>query len=145
MSRRTSPAAVRSIASSIPSSVNLDGFIDTASKVVDKVAACAGSKLDAQHLELIERWLAAHFYAAINPSSSGGNISSKSIGSASKSFNVAPVGMNFEATPFGQHAMMIDTSGCLKQLTGEPIKLFWAGDNEDDYDISPESDGGWAL
>lgn len=132
MSRRTTPTLVRSIHPNIPSSINLDGFIDTATKMVDKLSTCAGTDLDDQQLELIERWLSAHYYTITNPQAR-----SKSIGSASKSWNVAPVmGKGLEATPYGQQALALDTSGCLDSLTGEKMGVTWLGSDETEYDES---------
>lgn len=130
MARRTSPTAVRAIHPNIPSTVDLDGFIDTATKLVDKVAECAGSDLDDQHLELLERWLAAHFYTVIYPT-----LKSKSIGSASQTFHTGTNGTKLESTPFGQQALALDTSGCLEKITGETVSLTWLGTDETDYDV----------
>lgn len=109
--------------------MSLEGFIDTASKLVDRVECCANGKLDDQTLELLERWLACHFYASINPNI----LQSKSIGGASKSYQVGQVGTGIEGTPYGQQALALDTTGCLESITGEKVNLTWVGDDEEFY------------
>lgn len=92
---------------------SLTPFIDTAAAIVDRVEACAILKsktLTATELELVERWLAAHFYAV-----SDKPYASRSTSGASGSFH-GQTGMYLEATLYGQTAMRVDYSGCLAAL-----------------------------
>lgn len=106
---------------------SLAPFIDTASAVVDDVAKCATDKdetLTSVRLELIERWLAAHFYVC-----SDQTYSSKSTDGASASFH-GQTGMYFESSRYGQTAMRLDPSGCLNALGSSERKVasgFWLG------------------
>jgi hypothetical protein len=61
-------------------------------------------------LELIERWLSAHFYAL-----SDQTLASKSTSKASGSFH-GQTQMDFDSTKYGQAAQNIDTSGCLRAI-----------------------------
>ena len=131
---RTTTDLVKSVLPVSPTK-SLKPFIDTASKLVDKMTECAGDDLDEQHLELIERWLAAHYFSVVNPNT----LTSKSIGGASKSFQSSPVTTGLSGTVYGQQALSLDTSGCLEKLTGETVSLVWLGDNEDDYCVD------WSL
>lgn len=108
---------------------DLDPFIETASSIVDDVVECAtakGKTLTAAKLELIERWLAAHFYAV-----SDKPYTSRSTVDASGSF-AGQTAMYFESTLYGQHAMRLDPSGCLDAIGGKERKRAggsWLGKN----------------
>jgi len=92
-------------------------WIDTADNIVTRV--CTDSTYDDATKELIERWLAAHFYAVHAyqvPGLSGGTQSQKT-GQASFSSGTSKVyGTAFEFTRYGQAAMEIDTAGGLARL-----------------------------
>jgi hypothetical protein len=106
---------------------SLKPFIDTANVIVNRVATCAADKslsLTAAELELVERWLAAHFYAV-----SDKPYASKSTAGASASFH-GQTKMYLEATLYGQTASRIDRSGCLAALAAEKRAVaggFWLG------------------
>jgi hypothetical protein len=92
----------------------LQPFIESASAVVDRVVTCAinkGLPLTGTETELIERWLAAHFYAV-----SDKPYSSRSTDKASANF-AGQTGMYLEFTQYGQQAVTLDWSGCLAALT----------------------------
>lgn len=119
---RTTASAVRAVGG-FPTSLNVDVFIETANILVDQVAACAGSKLTDRQLEMIERWLAAHFTKVMSPSAT-----SKSIGGASTSYEGrGNSGMGLYQTSYGQHALILDTSGCLQKITAKRPTLSWGG------------------
>lgn len=85
-------------------------FIASATVIVDRVVTCAARKgitLTDAELELIERWLAAHFYSC-----SDKNITSKSTEGASASY-AGQTEKGFDSTLYGQTAMRIDPSNCL--------------------------------
>lgn len=113
---RTTAGAVQSILGdhygpkedgSLPS---LTPFIDTATVMVSRVATCATEKgiaLSSAELELIERWLAAHFYEHSDQMTSRDET-----GEALAVFQ-GKTGMYLESTKYGQTALLIDYSGCL--------------------------------
>lgn len=106
---------------------SLEPFIDTAASMVDDLVECAtakGKTLSAGKLELIERWLAAHFYVQ-----SDQTYASKSTEGASASFH-GQTAMYLESSRYGQTAMRLDTSGCLDGRGGSERKVaggFWLG------------------
>lgn len=103
----------------------LQVYVETASALVDDVVECAaaqGKTLSAGRLELIERWLAAYAYKV-----SDKPYSSKSTDRASANFD-GKTGMYLEANHYGQMAVLLDTSGCLDELTtGESAGPLVAG------------------
>lgn len=125
---RTTEAAVKLILDrhyDTAHAASLVPFIDTASSLVNKVStfdAANGSTLSSTDLELIERWLSAHFYAQ-----SDQLYTSKSTGKASGSFQ-GQTGMHLENTIYGQQAMLLDTSGYLSAVQkGGIVGGFWLG------------------
>jgi hypothetical protein len=125
---RTTSAAVKLVLQDDYDSVNtpsLVPFIDTATAVVTRVAACATRKswtLSSTELELIERWLAAHFYCQGDPS-----YSARSTAGASGSF-AGVFGMGLDNTRYGQQAQMVDSSGCLTALAKRRVaSAAWLG------------------
>ncbi len=92
---------------------SLDGYIDAASAITDRVAACAIKKnlsLSTTELELIERWVAAHNYCM-----SDQTYASKNTTQASASFK-GQTGKGLEITNYGQTALRLDYSGCLSAI-----------------------------
>lgn len=122
---RTSAAAVKAIL--LPGkdydndqAADLTPFIDTASAMVDDVVACISAKggmaLTAARLELIERWLAAHYFKV-----SDKPYSSRSTEGASGGFD-GQTAMYLESTLYGQTALRLDSSGCLDAAGGKEVK-----------------------
>lgn len=111
---------------------DLTPFIDTAAAVVDDVLECAEEKeidISAARAELIERWLAAHFYK-----SSDQAYASKSTADASASYQ-GQTAMYLEGTKYGQTAVTLDPSGCLAAIAGAErasASLFWGGLEDSD-------------
>lgn len=142
MGRRTTPGAVRAIGESFPSSANLDPYIDTASKLVDKVAQCdTDGEMDDQHLELLERWLAAHFYAVTRRPAK----LSRKIGAASTTYHRGMLGKGYESSPYGQQALALDVTGCLRKLGRQKAGATWVGSRANDHapyptEVPPERD-----
>lgn len=92
---------------------SLDGYIAAASVIVDRVYTCSVSKnltLSTTELELVERWLTAHFYCM-----SDQTYASKNTTQASASFK-GQTGMGLEITNYGQMAKRLDYSGCLEAI-----------------------------
>ena len=109
---------------------SLDPFIATAGSFVNKVATkntAGGFGLTDADLELIERWLAAHFYTHSDMIAS-----SKSTGSASGSLQ-GQTAMHFESSLYGQTAVLLDSTGFLSNLMKESkegkqkVRLGWTG------------------
>lgn len=103
---------------------DLTPFIEAASSVVDDVSACAiakGKALTSAKLELIERWLSAHFYVMNDPTfRERANLTSKAVFDGS-------TGMYLEASRFGQMAVTLDSSGCLSAIASGTRKKASAG------------------
>lgn len=127
MSRTTSAAVEAVLQGDYDSTASppLSPFIETASAVVDRVATCATRKswaLSSTELELIERWLAAHFYCQGDPA-----YVARSTAGASGSFT-GQFGMGLDNTRYGQQALAMDTSGCLAALAkGRRAGAAWLG------------------
>lgn len=104
---------------------NIQQFIDSATLIVDRVAACAIKKnypLTVAELEHIERWLSAHAYAQMDML-----LQSKGTKGASGSFQ-GTTAMGLDSTRYGQHAKTIDTSGCLTALDKrQNVGIGWLG------------------
>lgn len=109
---------------------SLTGFIATANAVVNRVATCATAKgmaLSTEELELIERWLSAHYYVM-----SDQNYTSKTTDGASASFQ-GKTDMGVKASKYGQTALDLDYSGCLAAITTRAFASFsWLGKNPRD-------------
>jgi len=105
---RTSSAAVAAIIET-EVSIDLTPFIEAANHIVTRV--CTDSDYADTELELIERWLAAHFYAIRDP-----RVADEAAGSVSQRFQYK-VDLNLSVTTYGQQAMMLDTEGNLATLS----------------------------
>jgi hypothetical protein len=115
MSVRTTERAVKSILGGhYDGTTGLQPFIDTASSLVDDIAV-ADSSISASRLELIERWLAAHYYEHADPITA-----SRSTGGASGQFQ-GRTDMGFDSTKYGQEAKRLDSSGLLVKLD-QPLR-----------------------
>lgn len=111
---------------------DLTPFIEAASSITDDVNSCASDRsisLGSTALELIERWLAAHFYVAADPL-----YSSRKTSKASGEFQGRNVtggaidNIALDTTDYGRRAKMLDKSGCLASLSmGERVQGFWLG------------------
>jgi hypothetical protein len=118
MSRTTTAAVIELMAPG--DDYDLDGnptvqpYIDTASPIVDQVVLQAKANgrftISPALAEIIERWLAAHFYCM-----SDQTYASKSTSKASASFK-GQTGMGLEMTNYGQGALRADISGELNKL-----------------------------
>jgi len=134
MAVRTNDAAVRDIIES-ESTVSMEPFIASASVVVDWLETQDLADeviLTATALELIERWLAAHYYEAYDR-----QYSSKSVGGASGSFQ-GQTAMVFMSTKYGQNACSIDCTMRLAERSAQvsdgmkrTARVTWGGRNAD--------------
>ena len=119
---RTTPSAVQDVlGGDYDGTTTVTPFIDAANAVVSRVYTCAANKgitLSTVELELIERWLAAHFYTTSDPV-----YQSKNTSKAGASF-VRPK----ELEPYLDRAVLLDYSGCLKNiLMRQTASLTWLG------------------
>lgn len=129
MAHRTNHGAVRKLlGAQYDGESDLAGFISTANSIVDKIDTNdTGSLLSDADLELIERWLAAHFYGSMDQF-----VSSKNTGRASGAFQ-GQTAMIFQATFYGQNALALDVTGYLAKLqqqaqTGKQrVGMAWLG------------------
>lgn len=122
MARTTSDAVIGILASNYGTQdggltlPDLTPFIATANSVVTQMVTLGLSRIVpaswiAADLELIERWLSAHFYCVMDPL-----YSSKSTGGASGSFQRGPQQDGFESTDYGRAACQMDTTGTLRAI-----------------------------
>ena len=118
---------------------DLDAFINPANIIITKLLT--GSGLDEDHLKEIERWLAAHFTAVMDPRTSKEKIGDaevtyyKGSNTYSNSMKESP-GLN--ETPYGKQVLLLDTTGILKASLGKVTASFTAmGASNADY---PETD-----
>lgn len=108
MAIRTTEAAVAGIIEVDPD-IPLAPFIETASNLTDRVAA-GDFPVTLTTLELIERWLSAHFYAQRDP-----RVTSERAGSVGASYQSA-VKTGLKNTHYGQMALSLDPTGILASL-----------------------------
>lgn len=93
---------------------SLQPFIDAANSIVNRVKTCAiakGLALSTSELEIIERWLAAHYYVQ-----SDQTYASKNTSNASASFQ-GKTEKFIEGSKYGQAAINLDYSGCLSAIS----------------------------
>ncbi len=111
---RTTPAAVQGVLGPhYDGQTSLTPFIDTANAIVERIAEQdADSIMTSVRLEIVERWLAGHFYAhadQLRQTESAG-------GKASATYQ-GQTGMNLSSTQYGQSAMLLDFTGLLAKLS----------------------------
>lgn len=106
---------------------DLHPFVIAASSLVDDVVECAAAKgitLSDSKLEVLERWLGAHFYQQ-----SDRGIKFKKTQDASNRYD-GETKMYLESTMYGQMAVTLDPSGCLAAIAdGErkSVNMVWLG------------------
>lgn len=119
---------------------DLAAYIQPAVAITNRIAACAtnrgmgmqglqvagqtvaGEDTEGTELELIERYLAAHFYVQ-----SDENYQSKTTAGASANFQ-GRTDMGIDASKYGQTAKRIDWSGCLTIIDKRQFaSSFWLG------------------
>lgn len=125
---RTTPTAVQGILLQDYNVANsLSPFVESASAFIDQcvtVAAARGTPLPSTLQEILERWVSAHIYVMVDQA-----YAQKSTGGASASFQ-GQTGMVFEATKYGQTALMLDTTGTLTVMSKRQVAgVDWLGTN----------------
>lgn len=135
MAARTTAALMKGIIETDDTNIpDLTPFIDAANLLVTD--SCGSADYTADKLELIERWVAAHFYAVRDPRATaeragpvGQNLQSK-------------VDLGLAVTHYGQQAMLLDSEGGLaaanKQTTKSRVSITagvnWLGVEDWDKD-----------
>jgi len=140
---RTDAAAVKALFDADPCSApvdeNLEPFIVAANMLVTR--ACTGEagptpSYSAEELEIIERWLSAHFYAVSSP-----RATAESADGISKSYQ-SKIGFGLNLSHYGQMAMRLDTNGGLAAINeetkeGKPrVGITWLGTPPDEVAIT---------
>lgn len=107
---RTTAALVRGLLEDAdPNDGVFDPFILSANELVTEI--CVPLGYTDVRLELIERWLAAHFYSILNP-----QVSFFSAGTVQESYD-SKVDLRLQVTRYGQQVMILDTKGGLAGLS----------------------------
>ena len=135
MAVRTSKANVATVieldAAIVPDDAAMLPFITVANELVTE--CCTGDNGPAtaysdDRLELIERFLAAHFYTNRDP-----RLTDERAGSVGGSYQ-SKVDLGFDTSHYGQTAMRLDTNGGLAALNATTtgggktrVGAFWAG------------------
>lgn len=113
--------------------IELTPFIETANYLINKVVTDASySNADK---EIIERWLAAHFYAVRDP-----RAVKEMAGDVSVTYQ-GKVMLGLDQTPYGQQAMRLDIMGglaALNQTTNNPtvagaVRILYIGNSYNEY------------
>ena len=133
MTRTTNTNVQDALGDNYVSGDSVDAAIDAATLLVDRVSTLdTGSVLSSAALEMIERYLAAHFYAISQqiPESEG-------VGKSSTKWQ-GRTAMGLDFTQYGQHAMLLDFTGTLKSINAGKSRpnITWLGQraSEAEYD-----------
>ena len=111
MAIRTTADLVRSIISDVPVTVDLTQYIVVANHTVDQ--NCLDSEYSDDTLELIERYLAAHYIAGDRRRTQQESVGS---GAVMEGLDRIKVDLGFDNTWYGQMAMRLDVDGNLAAL-----------------------------
>lgn len=107
--------------------IDLSPFIEAAAALVDSIEEDDEDNiLTPTRLELVERWLSAHFYAIRDP-----RPTSERAGPVSASYQ-SQVGFGLKLSHYGQMAIVFDATGTLKALSNGLTKatVAWLGTEE---------------
>jgi hypothetical protein len=129
---RTTSANVESIIE-VDASISLLPFISVANELVTEM--CLDSGYSDERLELIERWLAAHFYCTRDP-----RPTRQQAGPVAENLqSIVDLGLN--NSHYGQAAMVFDTAGNLKRLNKgkKAASVTWLGNEDDRGDVDPDA------
>lgn len=117
---------------------NIQPWIDQASTILDNaIAQCSDlGNLDTTTLEMIERNMAAHYYANSPQGKTARLIKSDQVGDGVGRSWVTPTakasaGFSWASTTYGQAVLDLDYTGCLARLGKKKAKLFWIGTPHD--------------
>lgn len=133
MAIRVSQEMVRSTLTDFDPDINMMPYIRTANALVDWLDGCdTAGDLSTTELELIEMWLAAHFYAVNDQ-----RLAAESKGKSGATYQ-GKTDMGLQATLYGQTALLLDTTGCLAKRNLESISgkrtasMSWLGTEFED-------------
>jgi hypothetical protein len=108
---RTTPTLVEGIIE-VQTGIDLTPFIQMANDIVTRVCGNSGytDGYVGSTMEMIERWLSAHFYTVFD-----NQLAAAKAGTASVAFQYK-VDYGFKSSMYGQQAMRLDTAGGLAKL-----------------------------
>lgn len=115
MAVRTNSTDVSAIMNTNLSSDQIDVYISSASLLIDANLTAEGYSTTL--LTEIERWLVAHLISITRERQA----SKVKIGDVSETYG--KVGMRLDATTYGQHVLLLDSHGKLKQLGQEKVRI----------------------
>lgn len=114
----------------LDAAIDLTPFIAVAEELVSE--CCAPLGYTSQRLEMIESWLTAHLYTVRDPLPA-----SEGAGRGINSTYQGKTAMHFDASIYGQHALLLDTLGGLATLQARIAlglvaapSLHWLGTND---------------
>lgn len=113
---RTTTELVAGLVNGVPADADLTPFIDTAHLVVND--NCAASGYSDAKLELLERWLAAHYVCIFDP-----RTKSADADGPKEAYEDIKVDLGFNVTKYGQQALRLDTAGSLAALNNALNKV----------------------
>lgn len=126
MARTTAEAVQTLLGEAYQTAYPVTSVITTANLVVTK--NCTDTAFTTDELEIIERYVAAHLYCISHP-----RATQEKAGSVSENKQHVE-GLGFNATEFGQQALLLDWSGALAALNTSAgkglrrsVSLTWAG------------------
>lgn len=126
---RTTPTKVRGIVTDLreDSTIDLTAAIETANVFVTSICIPFvkpdGTSLSAIELEMVERWLAAHFWSVDNP-----KLLMEIIGRSQDTIQ-GKVDLGLRLTHYGQQALILSQGALAPYADGKPkqIKMRWLG------------------
>jgi len=108
--------------------IPLDPFMTIANELVTELCSAAG--YSTERMELIERWLSAHFYTNRDP-----RPVREEAGPVSATYQ-SKVALNLATSHYGQTAMMLDTAGGLSELSRDlrrqTLSVSWLGTEQEE-------------
>lgn len=121
----------------VDDTISLTPFILSANLLVTEL--CTASDYSDERLELIERWLSAHFYRIRDPARTA-----EKVGPIGENY-LTQIGLHLNQTREGQMAMMMDTAGNLARLQldmskpRKTVRTMWLGQEKDEAAV-PETE-----
>lgn len=108
-------------------STDLDQYIDSADVLVSNIPQWATDKninISDASLEIIERWLACHYYACMNQQAANQSVATGGISMSHQGQTT----MRIESTRWGQRALELDFTGYLSMINRRAIATMnWLG------------------
>jgi len=114
MAARVTASQVKVIIETALNDSVVEACIETATSIVDEIAAANPDVPDAR-LALIEKWLAAHFVAIRDPRTSSEGVA----GGGTESYHTFQTDLGYASTQYGQQAISLDPTGALARAAGK--------------------------